>query len=66
MNSYQGRRSGHIAETQHHRFFHACGVFAFKAEDTKVTEAAGKIRFSYFDELEFGADSHQVIENPGF
>ena len=66
MNSYQRRRSGHIAQTQHYRLFHAGWILAFKAENAEVPETAGKIRFSYFDELKFGADSHQVIENPRF
>lgn len=66
MNSDKRWRSGHIAQTQHYRFFYSGRILAFKAEYAEVSETAGKIRFGYFDELECRANSHQVIENPRF
>jgi hypothetical protein len=66
MNPYKGRGAGQVTETKNYSFFDARRVLAFKAEYAEVAETAWKVRFCYFDELEFRGDNHQEIKNPGF
>ena len=49
MDAHQGRRRAlQIAHLQHHRFFDAIVVAAFKAVDAEVAKPGWKIRFGYF------------------